>query len=54
MIAAGLSRQREIVIGRLQRMGARLVDAKSSLQEAEDLGLALIDAYLDVKRRELI
>ncbi|MBS0362129.1 MAG: DUF58 domain-containing protein, partial [Proteobacteria bacterium] len=49
VIAAGLLRQREIVIGRLQRMGARLVDARS-----DDLGLALIDAYLDAKRRELI
>ena len=54
VIAAGLLRQREIVIGRLQRMGARLVDARSSQQGADDLGLALIDAYLDAKRRELI
>ncbi|MBS0333413.1 MAG: DUF58 domain-containing protein [Proteobacteria bacterium] len=49
VIAAGLLRQREIVIGRLQRLGARLVDAQS-----EDLGLALVGAYLDAKRRELI
>ncbi len=49
VIAAGLLRQREIVIGRLQRMGARLVDARS-----DDLGLAVLNAYLDIKRRELI
>jgi len=30
-------------------LGARLVDAR-----AEDLGLALLDAYLEAKRRELI
>jgi uncharacterized protein (DUF58 family) len=49
VIAAGLLRQREIVISRLQRLGAHLVDARG-----DDLGLAVIDAYLDAKRRELI
>jgi uncharacterized protein (DUF58 family) len=49
VIAAGLLRQREAVVARLQRLGARLVDAR-----AEDLGLALLDAYLEAKRRELI
>jgi uncharacterized protein (DUF58 family) len=49
VIAAGLVRQRDIVISRLQRLGARLVDAR-----ADDLGIALLDAYLDAKRRELI
>jgi uncharacterized protein (DUF58 family) len=49
VIAAGLMRQREIVIGRLQRLGAQLVEAK-----AEDLGMSLLNAYLDAKRRELI
>jgi len=49
VIAAGLQRQREIVVSRLQRAGARLVDAR-----AEDLGITLLNAYLDVKRRELI
>jgi uncharacterized protein (DUF58 family) len=49
VIAAGLLRQREVVIGRLERLGARLVDARS-----EDLGLSLLDAYLDAKRRDLI
>lgn len=49
VIAAGLLRQREIVVSRLERLGARLVDAR-----AEDLGLSLLDAYLDAKRRELI
>jgi uncharacterized protein (DUF58 family) len=49
VIAAGLLRQREVVVSRLQRAGARLVDAR-----AEDLGITLLNAYLDVKRRELI
>jgi uncharacterized protein (DUF58 family) len=49
VIAAGLLRQREAVVARLQRLGARLVDAR-----AEDLGLALLDAYLEAKRRSLI
>ena len=49
VIAAGLLRQRETVVGRLQRLGAHLVDAKGG-----DLGLAVLDAYLDAKRRELI
>jgi uncharacterized protein (DUF58 family) len=49
VIAAGLLRQREIVISRLQRLGARLVDARS-----EDLGLSLLNAYLDAKRRDMI
>jgi uncharacterized protein (DUF58 family) len=49
VIAAGLLRQREVVIARLERLGARLVDAR-----ADDLGLALLNAYLDAKRRELI
>jgi uncharacterized protein (DUF58 family) len=49
VIAAGLLRQREIVIGRLRRLGAQMVDAK-----AADLGLTLLDAYLDAKRRDLI
>ena len=49
VIAAGLQRQRQIVVGRLQRLGAQLVEAK-----AEDLGMSLLSAYLDAKRRELI
>lgn len=49
VIAAGLLRQREIVISRLQRLGVQLVEAPPA-----DLGLSLLDAYLDIKRRELI
>jgi uncharacterized protein (DUF58 family) len=49
VIAAGLLRQREIVISRLQRLGAHLVDARG-----DDLGMSLLNAYLDAKRRELI
>jgi uncharacterized protein (DUF58 family) len=49
VIAERLLRQREIVIGRLQRMGAQLVEAR-----ADDLGLSLLNAYLDVKRRGLV
>jgi uncharacterized protein (DUF58 family) len=49
VIADGLLRQRDAVVVRLQRLGAQLVDAR-----ADDLGLALLDAYLAAKRRELI
>jgi uncharacterized protein (DUF58 family) len=49
VIAASLLRQREIVIGRLQRLGAQLVNARSA-----DLGMSLLNAYLDAKRRDMI
>jgi uncharacterized protein (DUF58 family) len=49
VIAAALLREREIVINRLHRLGAQMVDARG-----EDLGVSLLNSYLDAKRRELI
>ena len=49
VIADGLLRQREAVTTRLRRMGAQIVDAP-----AEGLGPALLNGYLDAKRRGLI
>ncbi len=49
VVAEGLLRQREAVTGRLRRMGAQIVDAP-----ADGLGPALLNAYLDVKRRGLV
>ncbi len=47
--AEALMRERDVVAGRLRRLGAHIVDAP-----AERLGPALISAYLDLKRRELL
>jgi uncharacterized protein (DUF58 family) len=47
--AAALLRQREQVIARLRRMGAEIVQAP-----ADKLGPAVLNGYLDVKRRERI
>lgn len=49
VIAERLVKQREGVIGRLKRLGAQIVDAP-----AEGLGPALLNGYLDVKRRGLV
>ncbi len=49
VVAAGLLRRREAVILRLRRMGVEVVDAP-----AERVGPSLINAYLDIKRRELV
>jgi uncharacterized protein (DUF58 family) len=49
VIAASLLKQRELVVGRLKRMGAQIVDAP-----ADGLGMALVNTYLDAKRRELV
>jgi uncharacterized protein (DUF58 family) len=49
VIAAGLLRQREAVAARLRRLGAQIVDAP-----AEGLGAALLNTYLDAKRRGLV
>jgi uncharacterized protein (DUF58 family) len=49
VIAAGLLRQRELVVSRLKRMGAQIVEAP-----AGQLGPALVNGYLDAKRRELV
>jgi uncharacterized protein (DUF58 family) len=49
VIADGLLRQREAVAIRLRRLGAQIVDAP-----AEGLGPALLNGYLDAKRRGLV
>jgi len=49
VIAARLLKQREVVIERLRRLGAQIVEAPPSA-----LGPALVDRYFAVKRRELI
>ena len=49
VIAERLQKQREGVIARLRRLGAQIVDAPP-----EGLGTALLNGYLDVKRRGLV
>ncbi len=49
VIAASLLRERRIVIARLQRLGVHVVEAPFA-----QLGTALVNAYLDLKRRELL
>jgi uncharacterized protein (DUF58 family) len=47
--AQTLLTNREVVIERLRRLGVHIVDAP-----AGRMGPALLDAYLDLKRRELL
>jgi uncharacterized protein (DUF58 family) len=47
--AASLMREREVVMMRLRRMGGQLVEAPIGA-----VGPALINAYLDIKRRNLL
>jgi len=47
--AASLLRERRIVIARLQRMGVHVVEAKH-----DRLGPEIVNAYLDMKRRDLL
>jgi len=49
VIAERLLKQREAVIARLRRLGAQIVDAP-----ADGLATALLNGYLDVKRRGLV
>ncbi|MFC3078427.1 DUF58 domain-containing protein [Phenylobacterium terrae] len=49
VVAGTLLQQRELVFGRLTRMGAQIVDAP-----ADRMGTALVNAYLDAKRRDLL
>ncbi len=49
VIAHTLLREREVVISRLRRLGAHIVDAP-----ADQMGAALLENYFDVKRRELL
>lgn len=49
VVAAGLLRERDTVVVRLRRMGIQIVEAP-----ADRIGPALINAYLDLKRRDLL
>lgn len=49
VVAASLLRERDAVITRLRRIGAHIVDAP-----IERIGPALLNTYLDVKRRDLL
>jgi uncharacterized protein (DUF58 family) len=49
VIAAGLLRQRRIVLSRLRRMGVEVLEAPW-----QELGPALAQRYLDTKRRQLL
>ena len=49
VVADGLLRERDLVIAKLQRMGALIVDAPASR-----IGAGLINQYLRIKRRNLL
>jgi uncharacterized protein (DUF58 family) len=49
VFAASMRRERDIVVSRLRRLGAHIVEAP-----AERIGPAVINAYLDMKRRDLL
>ena len=49
VVAASLLRERKIVIARLQRLGVHVVEAPY-----ERLGTDLVNAYLDLKKRDLL
>jgi uncharacterized protein (DUF58 family) len=49
VVAASLLRERRIVIARLQRLGVHIVEAPY-----ERLGTDLVNAYLDLKKRDLL
>lgn len=49
VFAASLLRERDLVISRLRRLGVHIVEAR-----ADRIGPAVINAYLDLKRRDLL
>ena len=49
VVAADLERERDLVLRRLRRLGIATIDAAP-----EEVSLALLNRYLDVKRREMI
>jgi uncharacterized protein (DUF58 family) len=49
VVAAGLMREREVVIERLRRLGVQILEAP-----AAKIGPALLARYLDLKRRDLL
>jgi uncharacterized protein (DUF58 family) len=49
VVAGELLAQREVVVERLRRLGAKIVDAP-----ADQMGPALVNSYLDAKRRDQV
>lgn len=49
VVAAGLARERDLVLAKLKRLGVHIVEAPIA-----HLGPAVVDAYLDLKRRDLL
>jgi uncharacterized protein (DUF58 family) len=49
VVAQALLRERDLVVARLKRLGVQVVEAP-----ADRIGPALIDRYLDLKRRDLL
>lgn len=49
VVAGALLKERETVVGRLRRMGVHIVDAP-----ADQVALEVVNAYLDLKRRDLL
>jgi uncharacterized protein (DUF58 family) len=49
VFAASLLRERELVISRLRRLGVHIVETP-----ADRIGPEVINAYLDLKRRDLL
>ena len=47
--AANLLKEREVVLTRLRRLGVHIIDAPSAA-----MGTALLNGYLDLKRRNLL
>ena len=48
-VADALAHERDVVIERLRRLGAQIVEART-----QDLGPAVVSRYLDLKRRDLL
>jgi uncharacterized protein (DUF58 family) len=49
VVAASLLRERDLVLARLRRLGAHIVETP-----ADRIGPAVLNAYLDLKRRDLL
>ncbi len=49
VVATALLREREVVVARLRRLGVHVLDVP-----VERIGPALLDAYIDLKRRDLL
>ena len=49
VIAGGLFRERQVVIGRLRLLGAHVIEA-----DHQRLGPALVERYLELKQEDLL